>query len=67
MGTIIVRNAVQRKPGYLYYVTGNGDIGEAVMRRGGKSKRKKRGRKPKSVIEQQVEQQEPQKKKSLFD
>ena len=58
MGTIIIRNAVQRKVGYLYYVDGQGNVCEAEMARGGKSKIAKRGR--------PVEQSQP-KKKSLFD
>ena len=64
MGTIIVRNAVQRKPGYLYYVDSQGNIGEAQLARKGKSKKVKKGRKPKPVIEQKLEHT---KKNSLFD
>jgi len=41
MGKIILKNAVVRKPGYLYYVTGDGSIGEAKMARGKKGKSKK--------------------------
>jgi hypothetical protein len=37
MGTIIVKNAVQRKPGFLYYVDGHGNVCEAKMARKGKS------------------------------
>jgi hypothetical protein len=40
MGTIILKNAVKRKSGYLYYVNGNGDVCEAKLARGGKSKKK---------------------------
>jgi len=40
MGKIIARNVVDRKPGCLYYVTGEGHIGEAKMARGGKKKKK---------------------------
>jgi hypothetical protein len=36
MGTIIVKNAVRRKPGYLYYVDGEGNICEAKMCHGRK-------------------------------
>ena len=40
MGKIIVKNAVKRKPGHLYYVDGSGNVCEAVMARGGKRKKK---------------------------
>lgn len=40
MGKVIVKNAVKRKPGHLYYVDGNGNVCEAVMARGGKKKKK---------------------------
>jgi hypothetical protein len=39
MGTILVKNAVARKPGYLYYVDGKGNVCEAKMARGGKKKK----------------------------
>jgi len=41
MGTIIVKNAVKREPGYLYYVDGKGNVCEAKMKRNSKSKTKK--------------------------
>jgi len=40
MGTILVKNAVKRKPGFLYYVDGKGNVCEAKMARGGKKKKK---------------------------
>lgn len=40
MGKVIVKNAVTRKPGYLYYVDGKGNVCEAKMARGGKKKKK---------------------------
>lgn len=39
MGKIIVKNVVERKPGYLYYVDGKGNVCEAIMARGGKKKK----------------------------
>lgn len=36
MGKVIIKNAVQRKPGHLYYVDGQGNVCEAVMARGGR-------------------------------
>ena len=42
MGKIIVKNAVERKPGFLYYVDGEGNVCEAAMARSGKSKKKKK-------------------------
>jgi hypothetical protein len=45
MGKIIIKNAVERKPGFLYYVDGQGNICEAEMSRKGKSKFKSRRKK----------------------
>jgi hypothetical protein len=42
MGTVLVRNAIKRKSGYLYYVDGKGNVCEAKMARGGRKKKKKR-------------------------
>jgi len=41
MGKIVVRNAVKRKAGHLYYVDGSGNVCEAKMARGGRKKKKK--------------------------
>ena len=41
MGKTILKKAVERKPGFLYYVDGEGNVCEAKMARGGKKKRKK--------------------------
>lgn len=40
MGEIIVKNVVVRKPGYLYYVDGQGNVCEAKMVRTGRKKKK---------------------------
>ena len=40
MGTIIVKNAVERKPGFLYYIDGKGNLCEAKMARIGTAKKK---------------------------
>jgi hypothetical protein len=42
MGSVVVRNVVKRKPGYLYYVDGKGNVCEAKMSRGGKRKKSKK-------------------------
>ena len=47
MGKILVRNAVKRKKGYLYYVDGKGNVCEAKMARGGRKKKKKKAAKKK--------------------
>jgi len=39
MGKVLVKNVVTRKPGYLYYVDGKGNVCEAKMARGGKKKK----------------------------
>ena len=41
MGTVIARNIVKRKSGYLYYVDGKGNVCEAKMARGGRRKKRK--------------------------
>ena len=41
MGKIIHKNVVKRRPGYLYYIDGEGNVCEAKMARGGKRKKKK--------------------------
>ncbi|MBI2107293.1 hypothetical protein HYT57_04895 [Candidatus Woesearchaeota archaeon] len=38
MGTVVAKNVVTRKPGFLYYVDGKGNVCEAKMARGGKKK-----------------------------
>ena len=48
MGKVLIKNAVKRKPGYLYYVDGKGNICEAKMARGGKKKKKKKTAKKKA-------------------
>ena len=39
MGTIIKKSVITRKPGYLYYIDGKGNVCEAKMSRGGKKKK----------------------------
>ena len=39
MGTILAKNVIKRKPGFLYYVDGKGNVCEAKMARGGKKKK----------------------------
>ena len=46
MGKIILKNAVERKTGFLYYIDGSGNVCEAKMSRGG---RKMKAVKKKSV------------------
>lgn len=47
MGKIVVKNAVDRKPGYLYYVDSNGNVCQAEMsRKGRKKKTVKKAKKP---------------------
>lgn len=41
MGSVILKNAIKRRSGYLYYVDGKGNVCEAKMSRGGKRKKKK--------------------------
>ena len=47
MGTVIAKNVVKRKPGYLYYIDSKGNVCEAKMARGGRKKKKKTAKKKK--------------------
>jgi len=40
MGEVILKNAVKREKGYMYYVDGKGNLCRAKMARGGKKKKK---------------------------
>ena len=42
MGKVVKRNVVKRKPGYLYYVDGKGNVCESKMARGKKKKTAKK-------------------------
>jgi len=59
MGKIIAKNIVDRKPGFLYYVDGKGNVCEAKMARGGK-KKKKAAKKP---VKKKVAKKKPAAKK----
>lgn len=54
MGKIIVKNAVERKPGYLYYVDGQGNVCESLMARGGRKKKPKKPVKKKTMNKKPV-------------
>jgi len=45
LGRIILKGAVKRKPGYLYYVDAKGNVCEAKMARGKKKKKKAKKKK----------------------
>jgi hypothetical protein len=38
MGEIIIKNAVKREPGFLYYIDGKGNVCKAKMARNGRKK-----------------------------
>ena len=61
MGKIIVKNVVERKPGFLYYVDGKGNVCAAKMARGGKKKKKKAVKK--KVAKKAVKKKTVKKKK----
>lgn len=42
MGRILVKGAVKREKGFMYYVDGQGNVCEAKMARGGKKKKSKK-------------------------
>jgi hypothetical protein len=47
MGKVILKKAIERKHGFLYYVDGEGNVCEAKMSRGGKRKTTKKPAKKK--------------------
>lgn len=51
MGNIILKNAVKRRAGYLYYVDGQGNVCEAQMVRGGRKKDSKNKKNEKENLE----------------
>ena len=61
MGKIVKKAVVKRKPGYLYYIDGKGNVCEAKMSRGGKRKKKKVVKK--KVVKKKVAKKKPAKKK----
>ena len=66
MGKIIAKKVIKRKPGYLYYVDGAGNVCEAKMARGGKKKKKKVAKKKvvkKKVAKKKAVKKKPAKKK----
>ena len=65
MGKILVKKAISRKPGYLYYIDGAGNVCEAKMARGGKRKKKAVKKKvvKKKVVKKKVVKKKAVKKK----
>lgn len=63
MGKVIAKNIVKRKPGYLYYVDGKGNVCEAKMARGGKRKKKAAKKKIKPAKRKAVKRKPARKKK----
>ncbi len=67
MGKVVKKAVVKRKPGYLYYVDGSGNVCEAKMSRGGKKKKKvvkKKVVKKKAPVKKKVVKKKPAKKKA---
>ena len=64
MGKIIAKKVITRKPGYLYYVNGKGNVCEAKMARGGKKKKKaKKKVAKKKVVKKKAVKKKAKKKK----
>lgn len=63
MGKVVVKNAVKRKPGHLYYVDGKGNVCEAVMARGGKRKKAKKKAVKKKAVKKKAKKKAVKKKK----
>jgi len=61
MGKVIAKAIVKRKPGFLYYVDGKGNVCEAKMARGGKKRKKKAVKK--KVVKKKVVKKKAVKKK----
>lgn len=64
MGKIIAKNIVTRKPGYLYYVDGKGNVCEAKMARGGKKKKKAKKKTVKKKAKKKTTKKKTVKKKA---
>ena len=60
MGKIVVKKVITRKPGYLYYIDGQGNVCEAKMSRGG---RKKKATKKKAAKKKPAKKKAAKKKK----
>ena len=67
MGKVIKKNVIKRKPGYLYYIDGSGNVCEAKMSRGGKKKKKavKKKAVKKKVAKKKPAKRKPAKKKPV--
>lgn len=63
MGKVIAKNVITRKPGYLYYVDGKGNVCEAKMARGGKKKKKAAKKVSKKTVKKAVKKKKVAKKK----
>lgn len=63
MGKVIKKGVVKRKPGFLYYIDGKGNVCEAKMSRGGKKKKKKKTVKKKAVKKKPAKKKPAKKKK----
>jgi len=65
MGKIIAKGIVKRRPGYLYYVDGKGNVCEAVMARGGRKKKAKKTvkKKAKKTVKKTVKKKAKKKAK----
>ena len=63
MGRVIAKKVIKRKPGYLYYVDGKGNVCEAKMARGGKKKKKKKAVKKKVKKKKTVKKKAKKRKK----
>jgi len=61
MGRVVKKAVIKRKPGYLYYVDGSGNVCEAKMSRGGKKKKKKPAKK--KAAKKKPAKKKPAKKK----
>lgn len=66
MGKILIKGAVKRQPGCMYYVDGAGNVCEAKMARGGSKKKKaaKKAAPKKAVKKSAAKKAAPKKKKA---
>jgi len=63
MGKVIVKGAIKRKPGFLYYVDGSGNVCEAKLARGGRKKAAKKKVVKKKAVKKKVVKRKAVKKK----
>jgi len=48
---VLVKNVVKREPGWLYFISTDGDVCRAPLKRGGKKKSRKQEKADKDIVQ----------------